>query len=210
MANNQARSDGDFQALLAEVYEELVEVVGGVGTRIFESSVTITTNGSTGYTFTTLSATDHMHTIRVARVLSDNTEEPLAELMPQEEWRFKGRTGDATHYTIVGSTVALYPAPASGSYKLYYVGQPTDISSVNTSTSVDCLCSAGYRLLVWGTAALAHGELEGNALMAVRERDRALEDLQVWAANRHLLNNRSRVNEDYITGGEVPMPGDWP
>jgi hypothetical protein len=212
MTNNQARSDSDFQGHVAEVYTEMHEIVAEVGLRLFESSSTLTASGAASYALSSMTTTANgiLHALRVARVNSDSSETPLDELMVGEEWPFKGSTGDATHFALVDHTLYLYPNPSSGTYKLYWVPQPTDYSGVAVGTSVDVLCSAGERFVVWGVAAIVHSELEGNASTAFREKERAAEDLRMWAAQRMLTNMRRRVGEDYMDDGVLPIPGDWP
>lgn len=211
MTNNQARSDSDFQASIAEVYNEMVEIVAEVGVRLFESTSTLTASGAASYALSSLTSTANglLHALRVVRVLSDGSEEPLDELMGAEEWPFKGQTGDATHFALVDHTLYLYPNPSSGTYKLYWVPQPTDYSGVATNTSVDVLCSAGERFIIWGVAALIHSELEGNAITAFREKERAADDLRMWAVQRMLTRQRRRVNEEFMDGDVIRMPGDW-
>src|SRR3990167_3220585 len=210
MTNNLARSDTDFKGHIAEVYNEMHQIVSEVGVRLFESSSTLTATGAASYALSSLTATATglLHTLRMARVLDDDTESPLDELMPQEEWVNKGIVGDATGFTLVDHTLYLYPNPSSGTYKLYWVPQPTDYSAAVDATNVDVLCSAGERFIVWGVALLIHGELECNAMLAMRERDRAKEDLQVWAANRAFLQPRRRINEVYLDGWPR-RDGDW-
>lgn len=205
MANNQARSDSDFKAMIGEVYDELVEIAGGIGSRLFETMAALTANGAASYALSSLtsSAADHMHTLRVARVQADGTEAPLTELRIQEEWSFKGRTGDATHYALIGTSLYLYPTPASGSYRLYYVPQPADLSAAADGTSVDVLCPAGERFIRWGVALIVHAELEGAAQVALTMKDRAADDLRVWVAQRNLVEPARRISDEDF--GESPI-----
>jgi hypothetical protein len=212
MTNNQARSDTDFQGHIAEVYNEMHEIVAEVGLRLFESTSTLTASGASSYALSSLTSTANglLHALRIARVNSDNSETPLDELMPGEDWALKGTTGDATHFTLVDHTLYLYPNPSSGTYKLYWVPQPTDYSAVATSTSIDVLCSAGERFILWGVAAIIHSELEGNAITAFREKERAADDLRMWAAQRMLMRPRRRIPDDYMDGDVLTLPGDYP
>ena len=208
MTNNQARSDSDFQGHIAEVYNEMHEIVAEVGVRLYESTSTLTATGAASYALSSLTATANglLHALRVVRVNSDGSEDPLDELMGAEEWPLKGQTGDATHFALVDHTLYLYPNPSSGTYKLYWVPQPTDYSAVATSTSIDVLCSAGERFIIWGVAAIIHSELEGNAITAFREKERAADDLRMWAVQRMLTRQRRRVNEEHMDSDAIRVP----
>jgi len=191
MKTNQARTDADFKELISEQYGDLWGVVSENGGRYFETSVTFTADGSEYYT----EPVDHLSSVRMARVLSDGREQPLLEVEARDEWRFKGMTGDAYKYTIVDDSVYLYPRPSSGTYKLYYIQQATDLSQYADDDVVDVVNAYGLKFLAWGVAVMVHGELEGSATLAIAERDKAHGQLLDWCVNRVLNAPRLRVIE---------------
>lgn len=192
MKTNQARNDADFKSSISEVYGCGYNIVAESGLRYFETSTTITANGSESY----VEATDHLGTVRMALVNADGTEVPLYELMPQEEYAFKGRTGTARRFALVDDRLFLYPKPSSGTYKLYYIPQPPDLSAYADADVVDVVNSHGLQYLVWGTAVVVHGELEGNAILALNERDKAAQRLMEWAALRAFNEPRHTAIDD--------------
>jgi hypothetical protein len=218
MAKNNARDDSDFKTLIGVVYDEMHQICVEVGLRLSQSSSTVTATGAASYALSSFSPTaaGHMHTLRMTRVLDDGREVELSPLQPHEEAAFQGRTGPAVKYAIVDSTAYLYPKPSDGTYKLYWVPQPTDYSTAIDATTIDVMCSAGERFVIYGVAVLVQGELEGNASFAYQERERAREDLQVWAANRSLLEVGQRgpivADDDDIVArrGDGDWDGWWP
>jgi hypothetical protein len=206
MKKNQARSNDDFNELMNEQYGELWGVASENGGRYFEKSSSITADGSESYT----EPTDQLSYVRMAHVLSDGREEPLYEIEAREEWRYKGLTGDARRYTIVDDQVFLYPKPSSGTYKLYYIQQPTDLTLLGDGDSIDVINMDGLKFLVWGVAVLVHGELEGNALLALKERDAARDRLHWWCVQRALNAPRRHVIEPASTNEQEWDPsGFW-
>lgn len=204
MVNNQARSDAAFRRAISRQYGSLCSVVAEQGLRYFETSTTITADGSASYD----EPTAHLSSVRMARVLDDGTERPLDELMTQEEWAHKGKVGDAVAYTLVDDQIFLYPNPSSGTYKLYYIPQPSDLTDYDDADLVDVVTADGLQFLIWSVAVQIHGALEGNAILALQERERAREELQVWAAARS-SQQRRRINEDYLDDYRSRTPGDW-
>lgn len=180
MARNQARDDDAFNAVISEVYGNLWTIIGGQASRYFETSETFTADGSASYD----EPEGHMKTVRVARVLDDGTEVPLRALQPQAESRYRGRVGDAIGYALIDDQLVLLPKPSSGTYKWYYEQQATELSEYADGDVVDVACSAGMSYVIWGTALIINGELEGNATLAMRERDKWEEETRVWASNR--------------------------
>jgi hypothetical protein len=204
MVNNQARADAAFRRAISRQWGTLHGIVAGAGCRYFETSVEITADGSDSYD----EEDNHLSSVRMARVLDDGTERPLDELMSQEEWLFKGKTGDAVAYTLIDDQIFLYPNPSSGTYKLYYIPQPADLSSYDDSDLVDVVTADGLQFLIWAVAVQIHGALEGNAVLALQERERAREELMVWAAARSSQQRRN-VNEDYLDDYRGRPPGSW-
>jgi hypothetical protein len=206
MKTNQARTDPDFKATIAEVYRTLHGIVSGTGCRHFETSQSIPATGASSYTL----STDHLSSVRLAHVLSDGREEPVYELEAREEWKYKGLTGDARRFVIAGDQLTLYPKPSSGTYKLYYIPQPADYSSAADATEVDVVNGDGLAFLTWGVAIIIHGELEGNASLAMIERDKAADRLEWWAIQRSQNAPHARVVEPSNANDETWNPsGFW-
>lgn len=180
MKRNQARSDADFNEVISEVYGNFWTLAGGQASRYFETSTTFTADGSESYA--ELEA--HMETVRMARVLDDGSEVPLREIVAQSEPRFRGQVGDAVAYALLDDQLFLFPTPSSGTYKLYYVQQATELSEYADDDIVDVACPAGMSYVIWGVAVIINGELEGNATLAMRERDKWEEEVRVWSASR--------------------------
>jgi len=201
MKRNQARTDDDFKALISEQYGDLWGVVSGTGYRYFETSTTITATGADSYD----EPDDHLGSVWLSRVLPDGREWPLEELMAQEEWMYKGRTGDALAFSHIDDQIFLYPKPSSGTYKLYYIPQATDLSAYADGEVVDVVTADGAAFLIWGVAVKAHGELEGNAQLALAERDRYEKKLMEWAALKAFNEPRRTPVEGrppYLRDGE--------
>jgi len=206
MKTNQARNSADFRASISEVFGEAYCLVAESGLRYFETSTTITATGADSYP----EVADHLGTVRLARVNTDGTESPVYELMAQEEYLWKGRTGDAQRFTLVDDQLFLYPKPTTGTYKLYYIPQPPDISAYADADLVDVVNSYGLKFVVWGTAVIVHGELEGNAILALNERDKAAASLMEWAALRAFNEPRHFALDDPdFMAFHVLRDGEW-
>ena len=203
MARNQARDNDAFNAVISEVYGNLWTLVGGQASRYFETSTTFTADGSASYD----ELEGHMETVRMARVNDDGSEVPLREIAPQSEWRFKGQVGDAVAYALIDDQIYLFPSPSSGTYKLYFIQQATELSEYADDDIVDVACPAGMSYVIWATALIINGELEGNATLAMRERDKWEEEVRVWAASRS-PDPKQRPADD--TDDLLLSPPEWP
>lgn len=205
MKTNQARTDPDFKALISEQYGDLHGVVSGTGYRYFETSTTFAATGAESY----LEPSDHLGSVRLARVLDDGREIPVDEFMAQEEWAYKGRTGDAIGFSHVDDRIFLYPKPSSGNYKLYYIPQPPDVSNYADAEVVDLVTSDGLAFLIWGVAVKVHGELEGDAVLALQERNRYEQKLMEWAALKAFNEPRRTPLEDGLSTLRTLRDGEW-
>lgn len=180
MENDDSIDDDEVKSYLEEVYAELWAEVSRSGQRYFETSTTITADGSTSYD----EPTGHFSTVRVCRVLDDGTETPLRELQPGEEPNWRGKTGDATVYAHVDDQLFLYATPSSGSYKWYYRYQPTNLSTYADGQYVDVVVGAGLAFLIWGVAAIMLGKGEKDVRFALQQKERAMERLILEAAEK--------------------------
>lgn len=194
MVNDDSISDEMWNSFAEMVYGDEVwpEVSMGAQKRYFETSTTISADGSTSYD----EPEDHFATVRIVRVV-DGKETELRELRQGEEAQYKGLTGEAVGFTHVDDQLHLYPAPSSGTYKWYYQGQPTDLSEYADDDVVDVVVPAGGTLLVWGMAALALQHHKQDASFALSQKAQALPRLQFQAANRNASETRTRGPVEY-------------
>jgi hypothetical protein len=205
MENSSLISDSEWNALISEVYGELFSEVAASIERYFESVATVTATGATSYD----EPTDHLSTIRIARVDSSGRQCHLKELRSQDEVHFIGARGsDAAYWALVDDQLFLYPNPSSGSYKWYYLPQPPDLASYADGDLVDVYCPAGLKFLVWGVAAIALAKAESNSQLALQKQEQARDEVQYWAANRNLAEGKSRPIED-IEGSARFGPDGW-
>ena len=196
--NSTFIADAEWNALISEVFGELWSEVSACCQRYFETSDTVTATGAASYT----EPSDHYSTIRIARVDASDREYALEPLRIQDEAAFKGLTGQARYWALVDDQLFLYPNPPSGTYKWYYLQQPTDLSEYVDADLVDVVTPDGEAFLIWGVAAIALAKSESNASLALAKQEAARERLQYWAANRNLVDGRSRAVE-----GDDAWPG---
>lgn len=191
--NDNHISTEEWKALIHEVYGELWSEISACIPRYFETTTTITANGSASYD----EPTAILSTIRIARVDSSGREHPLRELRSQDEAAYVGLTGgDAVGWTLVDDQLFLYPNPSSGTYRWYYLPQPTDLTGYADDDNIDVVSPEGEAFLIWGVAAIALAKSESNASLALAKQEAARERLQYWAANRNLAEGHSRPVED--------------
>jgi hypothetical protein len=193
----------EWKALISEAYGELWSIVSEAGYRYFESKTTVTATGATSYT----EPADHYSTLRIVRNDASGIEDPLDELMEQEEPYVKGRVGDARYWTLADDQLFLYPNPSSGTYTWYYLEQPTDLSSYADAAIVDVVSPAGEAFLVWNVAVKALSKSESDVRLAMAERDRYGEQLREWATLRAFESRRPFVREAIDVMGSDPA--DW-
>lgn len=181
------------------------EVSLGAAERYFETSTTVTADGSESYD----EPESHFATVRIARVDESGRETDLRELRPGEEAAYKGLTGDAVAWALVDDQLFLYPAPSSGDYKWYYTQQATELGSYADGDIIDVVCPAGEAFFVWGVAALIFGRLKKDASFALQEEGKAKMRIPFEAANRNRLKTPVRgpvVFDDEVVYG----PDGWP
>ena len=198
----------DWKGFLSELYGELHAAAVDVGARYFETEATITATGASSYSL----PSDHLTTIGVDYVDSASNRQPLVELMVQERWAFGAVTGQAQMFAFTGTSIVLYPKPASGTYYHLYAPQPTDYSSSSNSTSVDLLNTHGLSFVVWGMAALAMHKGDDNQQRAMFERDAAKERFTEAAVRRALTMPRRKQTNSVDLGlesGFLPGSRSW-
>lgn len=201
----------EWKALISEQYAQLYSTVVKAGMRYFEATATIMPTGALSYPV----PTDHDETIGIDRVIdaTSGRRVQLGELMIQERNRLLGLVGDARGYSIVGQTVALYPAPTTGTYVHLYVPQAPDLSTAADSALVDLVTGDGEAFLIYGVAVKALHKTESDTNLAIAERDAAArrfaEDVQMRALSnpRRRIVQRDQLGDGWDDGGF--MPGDW-
>jgi hypothetical protein len=202
LVNDDHIAPAEWKSLISETYGELWSIVSGTGLRYFETSTDITATGAASYD----EPEDHYSTVMVTKVESDGSETMLDPLMPQEEHFFRGMTGDARRWTVPDDQLFLYPRPSSGTYRWYYIQQPTDLADYADGDEVDVVTPDGESFLIWGTAVKALAKSEANVQLAMAERERYRQQLMVWAADRSITDHNYRVRRDV----DGPYdPGDW-
>lgn len=211
---NAQISTPEWKSLVSEMYGQLYSTAVKSGMHYFYSTTTVTATGATSYPL----PTDHDQTIGVERVTNatSGSTMQLDELMVQERNAFSGVTGDATAYTVFGTSLQLWPRPLSGSYILTYIPQSPDLSAIADSTVVDVLTSDGEALMIWGTAVKAKAKLGTLTNNDVEEREAALqrfiEDVNLRAAQnpRRKVVQRSTLvdiwSDEY---GLMSDPASW-
>jgi len=181
----------EWKRWISQQYAALYSIVVNAGLRYFEATNIFAANGATSYSL----PADHDEYIGVDRAVdlaSDNWTE-LGEIMVQERNRYGGFTGDATGFAVVGQGVMLYPRPTTGTYRLVYVPQSPDISSLADSSNVDVVTGDGEALLVWGVAVRGIGKLRRDPSLAMTERNMAEARFSEDVKRRALVNPRRRV-----------------
>lgn len=189
MVGDDSIGDPEWRSLISEVYGEMwSEVSISVANRYFETSSTISADGSTSYD----EPSDHYATQFIAELRDDGTERRLREIQPFEEPAYRGRTGTPVGWLLVDDQLYLCPAPASGTYVWHYTAQPTDLVDYADDDVVDVISPAGESFLIWGVTILAKAKGGKDVQLAMTGKERARELLQIWAANRNLTDVRTR------------------
>jgi hypothetical protein len=188
MVGDDSIDRAEWLSYASEVYGEMGLEVSFLLPRAFETSTSIPATGATSYS----APAAHHITLRVVEVLTDGSERPLRELQEHEDHDYRGRVGTAVGWIHQGGSLYLCPAPASGTYKWYYASQPADLSANVDADNIDVLCPAGEAFLIWGVAVLAKAKGGKDVQLAMAQRERARDQLQVWASNQNLTDVRTR------------------
>ena len=198
LENDTHVSEAELQTLVSEQVGEMQMLVGGAGYNYFKTEATISLS-----TFAV--PTDHLSTIGVGFGYDTaGRRRPLVELMEQDRDGFLGTTGEAQFYILNAQTIELYPVPSAGTYKHVYIPQPTDISAVATTTSVDLVSPDGLAFVIEGVAVKALRKSETDVQGFMIARDEAKERLVEWALHRSFHTAKRltmpRFSEDYDDG----------
>lgn len=199
-------SDDEWKGQLSIAYGELYQILVDSGMRYFESTQTVTTDGSSSYAL----PADHLATIGVDyEVDSAGRRCALVEGMVQERNQYAGLSRQrACQYALVGSNLELYPTPPSGqTYYHIYVPQPDDLSAAEDSASVDVVAPSGEQFIAWSLAVYAKIKHEADPRDAIREREAARSRVDEWSLMRALNTPRRPMPPEYEI--EPALPGDW-
>ncbi len=186
----------EWGALISEKYGELYGLMCEAGSRYFETTATITATGAASYT----ESADHLSTIGLDYVGTDNSIRPLMELMPHERDIYAGLTGDAVGYSLIDDQVYLYPNPSTGTYRLSYIPQSPDLSAYLDADLVDVINMDGEAFLTWGTSILAKSKSESDVRLAMERESAARDRFVVWASNRSMTEPRRRPDPQWTIG----------
>lgn len=211
MENQSFISDGEWKTMLSTAYAELYSILVESGMRYFESSQTITSDGTHSYAL----PADFLAIIGVDYEVNGNTNErrPLQALMVQERNAFSGPSGagESTAYSLTGNNIRLYPTPSSGKvYYNIYVPQPVDHSGSADGVVIDVVTPDGEAFVTWHMAFRALAKEESDVSVAMSEREAARERVYNWAVMRALNEPRRVINQQTINGGGYPYdPSDY-
>lgn len=195
LENDSHVSDAEWQTMLSEMVGEMQGIVSEAGFAYFKSEATISLS-------TFALPDDHLATIGVAFVFdSAGRRRTLREIAEQERNDWLGQVGEARVFIMNAQTVELYPVPSSGTYKLIYIPQPTDIGASATSTVVDVVTPDGEAFVIEGTAVKALRKSETDAQPFMVARNEAKERLKDWSLSRSFNTpHRMQVARDIDDG----------
>lgn len=207
MANSDALTDAEWKENLSSVYGELYEEVADSGMRYFETEATITADGSASYAL----PSDHLSTIAIDGEVSPGGRRfPVVEQMVQERNGYQGAlsSGQAKEFAIVGSTLKLYPVPASGSYYHTYIPQAADLSSAQDTDVVDVITPSGEKFVVYGLVILARIKEQDDMRADLQQQQMALTKLRKWVVQRSFNTPRRPMHGD-VDSRRITDPGGY-
>jgi hypothetical protein len=178
-----ATNGGEWDSLMSEMYGEIYEAAAAPGLRYFEYSTSITTSGLQYLSEPAdiLSLVDTVERV----VDSSGRLQRITPIQAQERAMWAGRTGHARVFEFVDDRLYLYPTPPSGdTYQLRYIPQSPDLTVFADTDLVDVVCGGGEAALIWGTALMGMSKDKSSVELAIAQRDRGLERLVTWAADR--------------------------
>lgn len=190
MQNTEFVSDSELSGYISASYTWLYDLLVRKGLRYFESTQTITADGSASYAL----PSDYYGTIAVDYQYGTNDWWEVPEYMIQERNNFNYYSNDvARGYSIVGDYIKLLPAQSSGTYRHLYVPAPDDLSS--DSDTVDGV-SGWEELVVLDAAIKCLRKEESDTKGLERDLARLEARIEEAAENRALASPR-RVADVY-------------
>ena len=186
-------SASEWQEELSTVYGEFHGILVDAGVRMFESSATITAaSGTDEYAL----PSDFLTLIGIDYDLDGSGQRvELENFLAQERNALSSiSSGQSVAFALIGDNVKLYPPPVTGqTYYNIYVPQPTNISTVTTSTEVDVVTPDGESFFKWRLAEIG-GIKEESDMIQVYERkaEKAKQSIIEWAMQRELYTPKRR------------------
>lgn len=199
----------EWQAIISEWYGEAYEIIANEGLRYFETTVTLTTDGTNKLP----EPDDQLAIVDQLELILNATSgqcRRLRPIQPQQRAALAGRTGSPRYYELVDGRYYLYPTPPSGQQlTLRYIGQCPDLTNVSPSTTVDCYCMAGQKFVQYGAAAdaVAKSKNDASELLAQREAQRKF--LTDWASDRAFNVTPVWYVDDGDDGDTLPSNWSW-
>lgn len=165
----------ELKTLLSEAYGELYVITFECGSQYFEYAQQLTTTGAA----TVAEVSNHLSTVTLAYLADAASGRYIAlrELMSQERvtWSQTGAVGTRAYgYAFVDDQIYLYPTPPAGQvYELRYVPQPPDLDTYADTDVVDVVTPDGLTFLIWAVAVKIIAKVQGDATLAIQEREAA-------------------------------------
>lgn len=197
----------EWKSIISEWYGEAYEIISGEGNRYFETTVTLTTDGTNHLPepVDQLSIIDQLELILDA---STGRCRRLHPISPQQRAALSGRTGTPRFYELVDDRYYVYPTPPAGQQlTLRYIGQCPDLTAYADADVIDCYCMAGLKFVQYGAAAAAVTKSKNDASALLQERDAQRKLLWEWATER--ASNAQPVWYVEDGGGDDDIPTNW-
>jgi hypothetical protein len=207
MENDPSIDATEWNAIISEAYGEAYEIIAGEGLRYFESTTTLTTDGTNALPEPTdlLSIVDQLELIIDA---ASGRCRRLHPITPQQRARLSGCTGTPRYYEAVDDKYYLYPTPPSGQVlTLRYVGQCPDLTGYSPTFDVDCYCAAGQNFVQHAAAVVAVAKSKNDTSALIAEREIQRDHLWKWASDRAMNVQPIWYVED--GDGDDWLPQNW-
>jgi hypothetical protein len=188
-------TDAELQTFLDVAYAELVDLLARASIHQFETSTTITTDG-TNDSFAV--PADHYKTLAIDYRYATDRYSKVEPLMFEERNDYSlGINGSARGYRLVGSNIVFYPKPPSGQvYRHIYIPAPANISAVVTSTAVDGVAGWEEYIVVHAAKTIKQKQEDDAAIMVLNSKLRDLEErINTMAQDRDAPRRIVDVNE---------------
>jgi hypothetical protein len=208
MENDPSISPTEWNALISEWYSEAYEVIAAAGTRYFEYTTMLTTDGTNHLP----EPDDQLSIVDQLELILDATTgkcRRLHPINPQQRARLSGRSGPPRYYELADGRYFLYPTPpANQSLTIRYIPQVPDLTSYVGSSVVDVYCGAGQKFVQYGAAAAAVQKSKNDASALLQERENQRKLLEDWSADRHFNAQPVWYVEDN-DGDDLPQDWIW-
>jgi hypothetical protein len=195
----------ELAAMMSSAYGDAYSVVAKSGGRYWETTYTITADGSASY----VEPADHLSTIGMDFVATNGRRTPVHQLAIQHRHKWAGRTGQARRFVIIDNQIFLYPTPSSGTYELLYIPQAPDLKTYSGGDLFDVVTPDGEEMFLWGTVKKILGKKGRSAVMAHDECEAARARLLEWALLRSMVEGPIRVVQDEDDCDYSDPNGSW-